>query len=123
MDRPVDGVTYREAQAILGRSRSWIGDRIRDGTLPRGPRFKRSTLSRHAVEQLALDLWTRRRHEVGGYWATADEVAQMLGFMADGSANWPSAAYSQQNAPATGGGFSAVSKSASSHALAVSRRS
>lgn len=79
MDHPVDGITYAQAQLILGRSRSWIGDRIRDGSLPRGPKHKRATLSRAAVEGLALERWTRRRHIQGGYWATPTEVAELFG--------------------------------------------
>lgn len=79
MDRPIDGISYREAQVILGRSKSWIGDRVRDGTLKRGPHYKRSTLSRADVERLALAQWARRRHTPGGYWATTTEVAAMLG--------------------------------------------
>lgn len=78
MQRPVDGITYAEAEAILNRSRSWVGDRIRDGTLPRGPRGKKATLSRRAVEELALDQWLPRRHIPGGYWATSTEVAEIL---------------------------------------------
>lgn len=79
MDRPVDGISYREASAILGRSKAWIGNRVRDGTLARGPHYKKSTLSRSDVEQLALDNWTLSRHIPGGYWATTCEVAEMLG--------------------------------------------
>ena len=78
MNHPVDGITYAQAQRILGRSRSWIGARIRDGSLPRGPKHKRATLSRAAVEELALEQWTRRRHVPGGYWATTGEVAELL---------------------------------------------
>lgn len=42
------------------------------------PKHKRATLSRAAVEEFALERWTRRRHVPGGYWATTGEVAELL---------------------------------------------
>lgn len=78
MERPVDGISYAEASVILNRSTSWIGDRLRDGTLPRGPAHMKASLSRTAVEKLALELWRPRRHVAGGYWATTTEAAEIL---------------------------------------------
>lgn len=78
-ERPIDGITYAEAQIILNRSISWIGARVLDGTLSRGPRYKKATLSRTEVEQLAVRLWRPRRHVPDGYWCTRAETAALLG--------------------------------------------
>src|SRR5690625_4933621 len=79
MDRPADGIGYREATEILGRSKSWVGNRVRDGTLSRGPQFKKATLSRAGVGRLALAGRTGLHQVAGGYWVTTAEVAEMLG--------------------------------------------
>lgn len=78
-ERPIDGITYAEAQVILNRSISWIAERVLDGTLSRGPRYKKATLSRAEVEQLAVRLWRPRRHVPNGYWCTRNEAATILG--------------------------------------------
>lgn len=93
--RPVDGIDYAEARRILNRSTSYIGDRIRDGTLSRGPRHKQSTLSRAEVECLALKHWRPRRRVPGGYWCTRGEAAGMLGV----SSSWVSQLAAQDRLP------------------------
>ena len=74
-------MTLEEAASILGCSKSAARRRILAAGISSAGRYAHRSLSREAVEHLALTLYRWRQHlgEPESYWITGQEAADVLG--------------------------------------------
>ncbi len=73
---PIPGITAKQAAVILDVTPRYVDRLVSDGKLPKAVRHAKAGLDRDVVEQMSLD--RLRRGQPHGYWATSQEVAQLL---------------------------------------------